>query len=914
MQLGLSYALLGFEPIPFSLVPSLSFQDQLDILEYHTVSIDRYSPISSLMADNESFKALLQKGEWKPGILDSLTIWRKKNVSVLVCGFEITKLFTNRHSPNLSIILDELFSNNTSYVILHSQKSTYIFSLTSKGSGLLSWSPLIPAIRLILLDILLDDPSILVNFIHNIRWETLRLGKSIVNNILNQAIKTDPIDSQIQLEEIGNQFMKLLFDIIKVQLSLLLYFQDLSSKYGNHEESWREEDVKFLSSEIKEILTKKSLQDLGAGSLQSSFAEILIQSSLSDLIQINPVNFLECTWPSTSKPLAKGQYTPLQIAESLIVEIQSIYSKRDFSPLIDKLRIYDPAMGTGILLIFLLESFTSSILKNHVPSKYPNSFIELRELIYNNCLFGNDIDGVAIECGRAFFNAFCGSFQSKNPSEFHLQHFKRQDFVSQFLEGGHPPDQIEKYDIIISNPPFGAFHSRFTHSIYTRDEIQQLISLIPEFTGRRINLYCIFLGLSLKYLSKPTSGLVGFVVDSVFLDLPSYENLRRHLIENYNIYSILAHFKYVDAVVDIGTILLGQENLESQEKFVKWRETINEEIANISCSYFLSQPHHSLSYIPPNHQLETILSSTITLGNIANVACGLEYGRMLKSHFLSSKPSKDFFPVLDGSHGVPHPFVIFWVPECVNSYVRINKEYEEHLRKTNQDISPNGKKVLLISGSLERFIEPKIILRQTAPEFVSVYDDQGFFALRNLHIIYNVSPPYSLELILGILNSKLGKLIGEHLNILRKKGFHRYPQIRVNGLKRFPMIKLLQQNEQQKSLINKIEDLVKLSIKEGRQLGVHLKSLWFEVRSKPNLMTKEYPNQQRFIKACLSGKMLDFFHSPIPPEIIHLSTNLSRGLVALKRYQTDLDSYIIDLYGMDNLGLPRTSSNNKEVH
>ncbi|MFW9854233.1 MAG: TaqI-like C-terminal specificity domain-containing protein [Candidatus Thorarchaeota archaeon] len=914
MNPELSYSLLGFEPIPFSLIPALTFKDQLDIIESITFSQNKSVRFISLLSRNVSLRIILQEGGWKPSNVHSLEIWRRDKTSVLICQDEIANVFTAQSSKYLSIILDELYRTGASYLILHSSNSTFVFASTSENSGLLIWNPLIPALRLVLLGLLLADPSILNFYTPRKRWKTLDRGKSVITNLMNRVSNKRALSRQKCTNGTNARFTQMMFGLVKVQRNILFHLERLLGGKGKQEALRRKEGIESYISKIGTYLVSNKTLSSEEASFHAILPGLTLDHSLSDLLEIQLVNLLEYAWPFTPKTLAKGRYTPLPLAESLVVDILLTYEKKGFSPPIKDLHVFDPAMGTGLLLIIFLEGLVSLLLLNCTYLPRSCSFIELRKQIYDDCLFGNDIDIDAVENGRSFLNAFCGSYQSRDLDGSELEKFRNRDFVRQFLKLPQNNEENKKYDIILSNPPFGALHSRFTRSIYSREEIVELQSLIPEFTQRRINSYCIFLGLTLKYVTQVSSGLVGFVVDSVFFDLPSYDNIRSHLIKQYTVLSILGHFKYMDAIVDLGTLVISKEELELKDKSVTWRETINQSKVNVNCSYFLSQPHISLTYSQFKHQLELQFSETRFLGDIADVACGLEYGGLLKSRFLSPEPSKDFFPVLDGANGVPHPFVLFWVPHCPNSYVRVNKDFEEHLRNTNQDFSPTGKKVLLISGNLKRFTEPKIILRQTASEFISVYDDQGYFVLRNLHVIYNVTSPYSFELILGILSSRIGKWIGEELNIIRKRGFRRYPQIRVTALKRFPIIGLDKQNEKQNELVSSIEETVTHLSCIGQETGTLLKNLWNQIQNSNSQAKGFFPNQRHFIQACFSNNMPSSFPVPISPKIGKRIREISQNLAILKKLQTKLNSSVFLLYSMQFPELPSSINLPISVH
>ncbi|MFX1508659.1 MAG: TaqI-like C-terminal specificity domain-containing protein, partial [Promethearchaeota archaeon] len=391
------------------------------------------------------------------------------------------------------------------------------------------------------------------------------------------------------------------------------------------------------------------------------------------------------------------------------------------------------------------------------------------------------------------------------------------------------------------------------------------------------------------------------VIDHSFLDLPSYEEVREYLLSNYHVSFILSNYNYrKTAIVDLSLLVI--RNSQSSQPTI-WQETLEEETRIISKEHFLAQPNCSYQYKEEFSSLFYLNNYTLPLSEIASVSCGLEYGALLKTNFLSSKPSKGFHKCIDGSNGLSHPFILFWIPEQSNSYVRFDKEYERKLQDENKNVSRTKKKVILISGKLDRFSTEKIILRQTAPRFIATLDTQKFLTLRNTHLIYYPKPPYSLYLILGIFCSSLGNYIGEHFNIIRtsRKGSSRYPQIRLNDLKNFPIIDINQIEDT--SIINQVEVAVKECLNIGESITAALTNLWANLETEPI-------SPRQFLKIYLERDHL----TPLPERdtIKQIHVSILEELSKLTKQRKIIDSLIFRLYNINQQDQRKIISKLKE--
>lgn len=229
-----------------------------------------------------------------------------------------------------------------------------------------------------------------------------------------------------------------------------------------------------------------------------------------------------------SKEKADGAtYTPRLLSDFVAEKI--IETFKEF-PIGHPLRILDPAIGDGQLLISLLEKLGNR----------PGTDVEV---------YGFEIDKTAlsISSGRikqSFPNVTI-HFEPDSFLDFVLGHFGI-DHDSLFASD---IPETEAYDIIIANPP------------YVRTQIMgahQAQNLRKQFNiAGRVDLYYAFI-LAIAQVLKP-KGIAGIIVSNRFMTTRSGSNIRHALLEQFNLHHIwdLGDSKLFNAAV-LPAVLLAE--------------------------------------------------------------------------------------------------------------------------------------------------------------------------------------------------------------------------------------------------------------------------------------------------------------------------------------------------------------------
>lgn len=195
-------------------------------------------------------------------------------------------------------------------------------------------------------------------------------------------------------------------------------------------------------------------------------------------------------------------FTPKSLADFVAENILQIATG---NANIKNLRILDPAIGQGVLLISLLEGL----------SNQPDLTVEVH---------GFETDSESLHIAK-----------SRIKQQFpHVSlHFKSRDFLGFVLENldcknhinSFGPINHDSFDLIIANPPY------VRTQVMGADRAQRLAKQF-NLTGR-VDLYQAFL-LGMLKLLKP-NGIAGIIVSNRFMTTKSGVSVRRVLIEHYDV-------------------------------------------------------------------------------------------------------------------------------------------------------------------------------------------------------------------------------------------------------------------------------------------------------------------------------------------------------------------------------------------
>jgi len=208
------------------------------------------------------------------------------------------------------------------------------------------------------------------------------------------------------------------------------------------------------------------------------------------------------------------------------------------------IKICDPACGSGV---FLLSA--ANILFRIFRDLNPNlKTSKIRTQIINN-LHGFDINEYAIKL--SILKLFDWAYQEINDDLFKIMSLLESNLK---IKNSLTLSKIPKFDIILSNPPYGNILTRHEKQIFKKEKIYN-------------DIYCVFLMKALEW----SNGIIALLVPKSFLLRQGYIEFRRKLLSKASILKIF----------DIGSKLFKKATNEVQIVIYENKTTNKEKNLNV---------------------------------------------------------------------------------------------------------------------------------------------------------------------------------------------------------------------------------------------------------------------------------------------------------------------------------------------
>ncbi len=435
-----------------------------------------------------------------------------------------------------------------------------------------------------------------------------------------------------------------------------------------------------------------------------------------------------------------------------------------------QITICDPACGSGAFLNQALDF----LIKEHtyideLKTKILGGglqFPDIENTILENNIYGVDLNEESVEIAKLSLwlrtaqprrklndlssNVKCGNSLIDSKAVAGEKAFRWEtSFPTIFEKGG--------FDVVIGNPPYGAGLSKDEKS-YLRKKY------VRSYSG--FDSYFFFFEKSIEILKE--DGFLGFITPNTFLVVESGTPLRKFLIQNTSINSLLETFNvFPDAVVEpITTILRKGGNTQSFEVFLVDRKS---KFSGV----------HEPSTIKLEQSLVNVMDVDTT---IINYRLEKNSQNFLEKLYKNSKVMSDVISVKAGvkpyerGKGTPPQTAETLKVKPFNQPNALDETYKSCVRGTNigrystsvinEFISYGPWLAAPRNSSL--FSEPKIFMRRTDDKLYSNLDLTGAVGINSVHCIQMVQENNEDKLleILAQLNSRL-------LNwIFRTQNFH----------------------------------------------------------------------------------------------------------------------------------------------
>lgn len=495
-----------------------------------------------------------------------------------------------------------------------------------------------------------------------------------------------------------------------------------------------------------------------------------------------------------SKRKSQGiYYTPKYIVEFIVKETLGEVLKKTKPKEISKIKVLDPACGSGSFLTAAYDKILETLMKQN-----PQTSLFMKFDILKENIFGVDLDAQSIEITQLNLLLKVLSQKTKLPT---LQHnlnagnslvsgeseVLEKYFGSEYRQ--QKPFDFEKefkdvfeqdgFDVIIGNPPYVAITG-------IEFKLRRIYEILFQTAVGRFDLFMLFLEKSINLLKD--SGFLGFIIPNKFLTNNQSQKLRKYILEKGTVRSILLTQEKVFASANVNNIVLifQKKKKHGKCKVNEYTKGKISPVTEVDNSAFISDPENRflISHKEDSEILNKIKRDTIKLEEIAEVRDGIVAGRIKDLLFHEQKINSYCQPLFFGND------INRYSKNFSGNFV----DYRENFMMDKELERAKGKRIGLWMRDKTIFLRPKILTRKTADRIIATFDDENYYYEQTLHGTYITDKTYSPFYILALLNSALFKFY--YQSIVKQSGTI-FPQVRISILKSLP-IKKCSASEQEK--------------------------------------------------------------------------------------------------------------------
>jgi len=639
-------------------------------------------------------------------------------------------------------------------------------------------------------------------------------------------------DSELEerkLDQLIRRFNKNTYDELK---KIFLEYNDKynSKLFGENKQQLHESDVIEINNEVIEEVIKSTYRPRGS-TLEYNF-DVIGVDVLGNIYEQYLAYILTKTPKRTKLKGGKAHrkeqgiyYTPNYIVDYIVRNTIGELVKKQKNN-IDKIKILDPACGSGS---FLIKAFDYLVAYHSKKGKISQTKLDFSGVsatyskkvdIVKNNIYGVDLDPKAVEIAQLNLllkiaergrrlpvlrkNIKCGN-SLINDEKISEEFFKWKDeFKDIMTEGG--------FDIAIGNPPWSSKISKTENKLIARK-----IGL----SEKNINICSLFIIESLKKIKN--GGFFGFLLPKVVIKNKIYVPIRKEILENYNIKEIVDFGQFPGVASDAIALIIEKSKKKTKTKITFFEDNKIVKQNKIDQKIFHEIPSFvfSLSITPEIYKIiRKINKNSYKLGNLFKIKRGIELGQRSKivkcdkCGFFNEAGIKYY-----GSSG----------KKCKSCNSKLNlensfsitsenktKKYERFCvsgtqvkRYTIEDNYFIPKNLEGINYKTEAFKGNKILIKRISTKIEGTFTDRDLLAFNTVYSIYSkklIKDEFLYTL--GILNSKLIHFFYEFsYNV----GMNLTTQVTIDFLSKIPIKKGT--SVQRRSIIGFVQKILDLNKK-----------------------------------------------------------------------------------------------------
>ncbi len=563
---------------------------------------------------------------------------------------------------------------------------------------------------------------------------------------------------------------------------------------------------------------------------------------LGKVIRITPGHIAKVEEKPEVRKAGGVYYTPQYVVDYIVQNTVGKLTEGKTPKEISKLKIVDPACGSGSFLIgayqYLLDWHKNYYTDNGKISKGSKgnpltpvgnlTTAEKKRILLNN-IFGVDIDVNAVEVTKLSLLLKCMEGETQASIASQLKLFNERvlptldeniksgnslidtDFYDSQLDFGEEkkikPFNWQKgfsevfkqggFDVVIGNPPYVGRSTSF-------EELEkEYIKNNYGTSEGKYELYQLFIERSTK-ITKPNGAFISLITPQTWLSIIQATKLRKYLLTSFAFDEIVFLGKDVfNAAVDTIIFLLRTGAATKKIKFIEGeslsekKELTNDKEITIES---ISQKDFIIPITQDSVSSELILklhNKTSSLEELGNWSDGVKVvGKAKDFAFQSEKVDDSFYPMYSGSD--IERYKLSWSGlYCCRDKEKIIKHKATDIRLRDEEV----------------FNKSKIIIRKTGNRMIASIDEKKYYYEQSLFSFSTTDNSVDLRFVLAILNSNVGDYLLRNNSFSKKDTF---PQIRLHWLKEFP-IKLKAEPGNKKKIIDLVQSIMTLKKQIGKE-------------------------------------------------------------------------------------------------
>ncbi|MCK4307379.1 N-6 DNA methylase [candidate division WOR-3 bacterium] len=539
-------------------------------------------------------------------------------------------------------------------------------------------------------------------------------------------------------------------------------------------------------------------------------------------------------------------YTPKYIVDYIVKNTFGEIIKGKTPKQIDKIKMLDPACGSGSFLLGAYQELLNyhldwyskdtnckrALKKGQIIQTGKDSFqltiAEKQRILLNN-IFGVDIDTQAVEVSKLslLLKLLEGETEESTRQLFRYTQMKLLPDLSNNIKCGNSligPDYYKQmsllnddearrinvfdwksafpdifknggFDCVIGNPPYVS-----ATTLSNEDKVYYKNTF--KTAKGRLDTYGLFTEKSIDLLEN--NGFVSLIVPNKFLTNLHFESLRRHILDECNVLALISPQRTVfdaAAVNNVIFVLRKRDKIKKQNlvSILEINLGIESEICTVKQAVYENDKNHTFVLFSSVHSKaieRKIRKNSIELQYICHVKDGIIAGRIKELLFVDRKKNEYCKPLIFGDD----------MGRYLLSWKRRYVDYRPEFMKKEERKRVGKSKGLGIRLRVPEIFEvPKILTRKTADRIIATYDSKGCYFEQTVHGTMPKRNFPNIKYILGIMNSKLYEYY--YKNIIHQSGTI-FPQVRIGYLKTLPIRNVDTENSTDKKLHDDIAILV----------------------------------------------------------------------------------------------------------